>query len=157
MGDLRKSHLLDASITGMVVRKHSSPEGAYYPLYQTEVCSGSVSSSLCLTVASCPSHRDFSRFFFFFSVSLLISRFKQVHVRARAEKQTLRPYTLHTHAHTLAHAHIHTLTNTPACSQAHTHTHTHTLIHSHTRARTHTRIPPPHTQKKPLLNPQTHT
>ncbi|KAL8597188.1 hypothetical protein ACOMHN_022235 [Nucella lapillus] len=37
VGDLRKSHLLDASITAMVVRKHSTPEGAYYPLYQTEV------------------------------------------------------------------------------------------------------------------------
>ncbi|XP_076452297.1 ATP-sensitive inward rectifier potassium channel 11-like [Babylonia areolata] len=37
VGDLRKSHLLDASVTGMVVRKHSTPEGAYYPLYQSEV------------------------------------------------------------------------------------------------------------------------
>nr|KAG5690624.1 hypothetical protein BaRGS_018094 [Batillaria attramentaria] len=37
VGDLRKSHLLDATITAMVVRKHSTPEGAYYPLYQFEV------------------------------------------------------------------------------------------------------------------------
>ncbi|KAI8783025.1 ATP-sensitive inward rectifier potassium channel 1 [Biomphalaria glabrata] len=34
LGDLRKSHLVDASITGMIIRRHSTPEGAYYPLYQ---------------------------------------------------------------------------------------------------------------------------
>ncbi|KAH9502904.1 G protein-activated inward rectifier potassium channel 1 [Bulinus truncatus] len=34
LGDLRKSHLVDAGVTGMVVRRHSTPEGAYYPLYQ---------------------------------------------------------------------------------------------------------------------------
>ncbi|KAH9502906.1 G protein-activated inward rectifier potassium channel 1 [Bulinus truncatus] len=34
VGDLRKSHLVDASITGMIIRRHRTPEGAYYPLYQ---------------------------------------------------------------------------------------------------------------------------
>ncbi|XP_013064957.2 G protein-activated inward rectifier potassium channel 4-like [Biomphalaria glabrata] len=34
VGDLRKSHLVDATITGMVIRKYTTPEGAYYPLYQ---------------------------------------------------------------------------------------------------------------------------
>ncbi|BFZ18815.1 hypothetical protein BsWGS_21854 [Bradybaena similaris] len=34
VGDLRQSHLVDASIAGMVIRRHSTEEGAYYPLYQ---------------------------------------------------------------------------------------------------------------------------
>ncbi|XP_025089248.1 ATP-sensitive inward rectifier potassium channel 11-like [Pomacea canaliculata] len=37
VGDLRKSHLLDASMTAMVIRRHSAPEGAFYPLYQHKV------------------------------------------------------------------------------------------------------------------------
>ncbi|XP_059146457.1 G protein-activated inward rectifier potassium channel 3-like [Physella acuta] len=34
IGDLRKSHLVDSCISAMVVRRHSTEEGAYYPLYQ---------------------------------------------------------------------------------------------------------------------------
>ncbi|CAG5114652.1 unnamed protein product, partial [Candidula unifasciata] len=34
VGDLRQSHLVDTSIAGMLIRRHSTEEGAYYPLYQ---------------------------------------------------------------------------------------------------------------------------
>ncbi|GFS23301.1 G protein-activated inward rectifier potassium channel 2 [Elysia marginata] len=34
VGDLRKSHLVDSCISGMLIRRHSTEEGAYYPLYQ---------------------------------------------------------------------------------------------------------------------------
>ncbi|XP_012944013.1 ATP-sensitive inward rectifier potassium channel 10 [Aplysia californica] len=34
LGDLRQSHLVDSTISGMVVRRRSTEEGAYYPLYQ---------------------------------------------------------------------------------------------------------------------------
>jgi len=34
LGDLRHSHLVDSVISGMVVRRRATEEGAYYPLYQ---------------------------------------------------------------------------------------------------------------------------
>ncbi|BFZ04417.1 hypothetical protein BsWGS_07456 [Bradybaena similaris] len=34
IGDLRKSHLVECSITGMVIHRHSTHEGVVYPLYQ---------------------------------------------------------------------------------------------------------------------------
>ncbi|KAK6190821.1 hypothetical protein SNE40_002601 [Patella caerulea] len=37
VGDMRKSHLIEASVQGMLVRKHVTEEGVTYPLYQTAV------------------------------------------------------------------------------------------------------------------------
>ena len=141
MGDLRKSHLLDASITGMVVKKHSSPEGAYYPLYQTEVCS--VSSLVGRSVEICLSCRAHCLSFYPRPLCLFILFSVHRH-----------PYThMNTHTHTDTHTHTYTHTHTAppyehtrnkhtsyvhvAHAQTHACTHTHTFMHTHMHKYTH--------------------